>query len=146
VETPAIAEFGLPTDAASDNDYTLCLYDASSPTPALVGRFTAPAGATCGSHPCWKPRGPVTRGYLYNDGTATSDGIRSMEATIFQGTRTLLVKGRGAALSAAPLGLPTPPLGLPLRVQLQVRNGSCWEATYSTASHNVAGAFRGRSD
>jgi hypothetical protein len=40
----------------------------------------------------------------------------------------IAVAGHGAGL-----GLPTLPIAVPLRVQLQAENGGCWEAHYPSA-------------
>jgi hypothetical protein len=48
-------------------------------------------------------------------------------------------------LSDRAAGLPQPPLPLPLRVQLQARDGNCWDARYSTALVNGDFVFNARS-
>jgi hypothetical protein len=59
------------------------------------------------------------------------------------GRGTLTVKGKGPLL-----GLPTQPLGLPVRVQFQSRGGVCWEATFSAAGtkRNDAVTYTGNAD
>jgi len=42
--------------------------------------------------------------------------------------------------------VPALPLGLPMRVQLQVQGGVCVESTFTTAIGNDGGSFRARSD
>jgi hypothetical protein len=46
------------------------------------------------------------------------------------------------------LALPSLPLALPARVQVQTTNGGCWEATYSTkgAKKNTARRFKAKAD
>jgi DNA-binding beta-propeller fold protein YncE len=140
--------FGLPTEPGYGHDYTLCLYDQSSGPPNLLFRATAPAGGTCGSRPCWE----VTRicenhscGFAYRDTDATPDGVGKM--TLREGNRLALkVKGVGENLSNRPGGLPAMPLPLPLRVQLQAREGFCWEADYSAAPTNTQERFRASAD
>ena len=53
---------------------------------------------------------------------------------------------RGENLSNRPGGLPPLPFPLPVRVQLQVRDGLCWQAEFSTATTNTTFRFRARSD
>ena len=87
------------------------------------------------------------RGFVYQDSDETPDGlgtIRLLTRNSFLGTLT--IKGVGANLSNRPLGLPSLPLPLPVRAQLQVANGLCWEATYSSAKVNTAIRFRAISD
>ena len=65
------------------------------------------------------------------------------------GRARISARGTGVNLSNRPaLNLPTPPLSLPLRVQLQATTGRCWEATYSSAGvrKNAAGQFKGKAD
>jgi hypothetical protein len=139
--------FGLPTDPTLQHDYTLCLYDESGPTPSLLFRATAPAGGTCGSGPCWEERencGSRSCGVKYKDGEFSPEGVQKLVAT----NRTLLkFLGRGASLSNRPGGLPALPLPLPIRAQLQVREGGiCWEAEYTAATANSSQVFRARTD
>jgi hypothetical protein len=58
----------------------------------------------------------------------------------------MLLKGKGGALSNRPFGMPSPPMGLPLRTQLQVEGGACFEALFETGGviKNVPGFFKGR--
>ena len=56
------------------------------------------------------------------------------------------LRGIGEHLSDRPLGLPTLPLNLPVRAQLQMRDGRCWEAVYSTASLNSSQMFQAEAD
>ena len=56
------------------------------------------------------------------------------------------VRGDDANLSGRPFGLPSLPLALPLRVQVQGQDGACWEATYSTADINDPTFFKATSD
>jgi hypothetical protein len=57
-----------------------------------------------------------------------------------------VVKGKGAGLVGRPLGIPAPPLPLPLRVQLQASGGACFESTIGAAgtSRNADGTFKGK--
>ena len=140
--------FGLPTDAGYGHDYTLCLYDQSSGPPNLLFRATAPAGGTCGSRPCWEETRICQNhscGYTYRDSDETPDGVGKI--IVRESDRlTLKVKGVGENLSNRPGGLPAMPLSLPLRVQLQAREGYCWQADYSAATTNTQERFRASSE
>ncbi len=66
----------------------------------------------------------ITWGLVLKPGALNRKGI---------GTAQITVTGKGPNLfSRAPgvPGLPTLPLTLPQRIQLQASNGQCWEATY----------------
>jgi hypothetical protein len=137
--------FGNPISA--NHDVTLCVYDESMPTPALVFRATAPAAGTCGTRPCWTALGRPDAGrYRYADRGGTSDGLVGLTMGSFDGNARISLRGRGANLTGRPFGLPLGPLGLPLRAQVQVRDGFCWEAEFSNPTANMAGRFVAKSD
>jgi hypothetical protein len=156
-------DFALPD---TTQDYTLCLYDESGMTPSLVFRATAPAGGTCGTAPCWKRRFPYQglhtpffRGFRYSDQDRTPEGLRTIvlqtdvDPFPCQGCATLkdshiTLKGTGALLSNRPGGLPSLPLPLPLRAQLQAEDGMCWDGVYSSAgvTRNTTAVFDGKAD
>jgi cysteine-rich repeat protein len=134
------AELGDPT---LTDDYVLCVYDESSPTPQLLLRVDAPADGICGTRPCWLGRGtpPGNAGYTYTDRAGTSDGLVSLRVTPGgdgKAKESASAKGSGLALPP-PASLP-----LPLRVQLQAENGSCWESTFSNALVNDGTKFKAR--
>ena len=116
-------------------DYSICLYDASaSPQPVL--ERVAPGGGFCKSGAvgtfadCWR----FVSGREYRDKSAR-DGL--VKVKLRPGSKTSIrVIGRGDRLAPPPL-----PLALPLVVQLQNDDGTCWEATYAVALANGAGAF-----
>ena len=135
----AMDDFGDPvvTDA-----YGLCIFDELSGTPSLLLASTVPAGGTCNSRPCWTAVG--TGRFKYRNGKTDPDGITKILLNAGEdGRARIVVKGKGPLL-----GLPTLPLPLPARVQLQAENGQCWEATYSTAGvkKNDAEQFKGNGD
>jgi hypothetical protein len=137
------ADFG---DPMAGRDYTLCLYDESAPTPTLLFRARARSGSTCGTEPCWTAFAE-SADFRFRDRARLPDGVHKMQlhSNATQPGR-IVAKGVGEHLADRPLGLPNPPLAIPLRVQLQARDGECWEATYTTAVRNVAGRFVARSD
>ena len=143
--------FGSPTDPAIGHDYTLCLFDEAG--PSLLFRATAPAGGDCDGRPCWTPTfaghtffAPLF-GYRYRDRLRTPDGLDKMELrTVSTGATKIFVRGVGEQLSNAPPGMPALPLTLPVRVQLQIDGGRCWDAEYSAAHANTSEFFRANSD
>jgi hypothetical protein len=134
------ADFGAPT---LTDDYALCMYDESAVAPALVFRAAVPAGGVCRGRQCWKAIGSQSaiHAYRYDDPAALQNGITRMQLEPgTDGRATVVVRGKGTSLP-----LPSMPLDLPLRVQLQAENGACWEARYGTdgLSRNDAHQFRG---
>jgi hypothetical protein len=141
-------DYGNPADASTGHDYTLCMYDESG-SPTLVFRMTAPAGGLCGTADCWRTMQPSTSqtgGYGYRDRERTPDGVRAATLRRAHGERTLRMTGAGTALSGRPFGLPTLPLNLPLRVQVQGREGICFDTLFSTAQRNTTTGFGAVSD
>jgi hypothetical protein len=141
------ADFGNPLAPGTGHDQTLCLYDASGGPPALLFRARAPAGGDCNGRPCWtemlgdSPPRPMA--YRYVDRERTPEGVQRIRETTLRDSLRLLVSGGGANLQPPPLPLP-----LPARMQLQVTDGQCYEATYSAAGlvENSDTRFHGRSD
>jgi hypothetical protein len=136
--------FAVPHD---DTDYALCVFDQSS---ALLFRAEAPAEA-CGASTCWKQRSDLFAPritFAYRDPDRTPDGIRGgrLSRRADNGLTTLQIRGNGPNLSSRPFGMPTLPLTLPLRVQLQSRDGQCFETNHSTAVSNSLQRFISKSD
>lgn len=108
--------------------FALCVYDDSN-APTLLLETDTPTGGTCGGRrherPCWRSLG--RQGFLYRSRSRAAGGFE----------RVLLRPGRRGrariefAQKGSQLTMPGMPLPLPLRVQLQDQNGSCWEASYS---------------
>ena len=137
--TMPLTDFGYPQTTM---DYALCVFSESGP-PSLVFRAVAPAGGLCRGQPCW--RAPSVS-YRYVNRDRTPDGLGAV-ALIAPGRQVRMkVRGDDANLSGRPFGLPSLPLALPLRVQLQGQDGACWEATYSTADTNDPTFFKATSD
>ena len=137
----ALADFGDPTGSGS---YALCLYDDTTDTPVLQMEALIPGGGRCeGDVDCWE-EGKNGSGYKFSDGRRLFDGVSSI---LFKsgtgGKSSLAVKAGGGNLR-----LPTLPLGTPLRVQLQVAGGGCWQAAYTPASvqTNKPGSFTAYGD
>jgi cysteine-rich repeat protein len=129
-----LAELG---DPVATTNYVACLYDGAS---ALRMTLRMPAGGTCGSAPCWKPKD--AKGFTYSDKERTPDGVKKLTlASGPAGKAKIALTAKGDAIPLpAPFGF-----ALPLRVQLQ-GNGLCWEAIYSTAQQNSATQFKAVSD
>jgi hypothetical protein len=125
------------------DDYALCMYESPADTTQLTA--LAPAGGTCGSKPCWRAVG--SSGFKYGNKDASPDGLQKVSVkTGIAGKAKATVKAKGNNLSASPYGMPAPPLTTPVRVQLQVSGGACFEATYSNPTSNVTGWFKAKSD
>ncbi len=158
----AAGDFAEPE---SRQDYALCLYDESGPTPNLIFRAVAPAGGDCPTRPCWRKlryQGASSgefRGFRFVDRERAPDGIRSLhlktildrlniEGIGFLRESQISLKASGPALSNRPLGIPALPLPLPLRAQFQAEGGQCWEGRYSSAGviQNTTTVFDGTSD
>jgi cysteine-rich repeat protein len=137
------AEYG---DPVLTTDYRLCLFDLSGESPALFTQSAAPAAGNCTSKPCWKALGkvPGSKGYRYNDKEATPDGLKQMTMTPgIDGAAKVVLKATGVNLA---LPIVPGPVPLPIRVQLHASNGTCFQATYSTAEKNDAGEFKANAD
>jgi hypothetical protein len=135
-EDTDVSAFGDPTANAA---YALCLYDPSGPT--LLASAEAPAGGLCTGVACWTPKG--TSAYSYKDLEQTPNGLLKIVLKSGDtGNAKVIVKGKGVALPDL-----TPPLGLPVVVQLQ-RQGTpeCWGAVYDAGGviKNETGLFKGK--
>ncbi len=119
------ATFGDPT---ATDDYAVCLY-RDVPTPTLLFRATAPAGGQCGTRPCWTK---TAKAFAYADRTGASDGLTHMTLTPGAGKTKVTAKGSGPGLVARAFELPSPPVGAPLRLQLQGANGACVESRFAS--------------
>jgi FG-GAP repeat protein len=143
----------LSNPLAAGPDYTLCAYDESGPSPNLLFRATAPAGGICDGEPCWEAAIPCTYyrcGFSYRDAEKAFEGVSRAGAKVLTNDSPtpfqFKLLARGENLSNRPGGLPPLPFPLPVRVQLQVRDGLCWQAEFSTATTNTTFRFRARSD
>jgi len=139
------ADFGDPT---SNEGYVLCLYDASSPSGALLMENRIPAGGTCGTKPCWKALGnpPGAKGYRYKDKERTPNGILKVVLKPgIEGKSKIVVKGGQSNVFTGAAGAPPLPLPLPVTMQLQNSSGECWQATYDTdgVGVNEVGFYKG---
>ena len=131
-----LGAFGNPL---FNTNYTLCMFDQNGGTNRVVMAEQIPAGATCGSRPCWRP---LASGFKYSSRGAIASGVRTL--SLKQGTdgkARILVKGENMSLT------PALPLQQQNMVTVQLSNGTaCWEARYSTNLVNTAGKFKAKSD
>jgi hypothetical protein len=126
-------------DPTTSSDYTFCLYqyDFFEGESFFVAGSRAPAGATCGSRPCWRA---TDKAVSYRDREATPDGLVKLKVTAGPtGTGRVIVKGKGPNLLRPPG--PLPPFG-GARVQVRSAN-ACWEATYPSLSISEPGRLVG---
>jgi len=118
-------------DPLAGDDYALCMYDESTPTPALMFRATVAGGGTCEGAPCWK----ATEQRLRYRSSSSPEGITVVSLKSgAAGAAKAVVKARGVHLSDHPYGLPSPPVTTPLRVQLHGSNGLCLETHHPPSS------------
>src|SRR5262249_33210625 len=108
--------------------------------------------------PCWKGLGKQagSEGFSYANAAAMPAGLGSIllkPGALNRkgvGTARITVKGKGPNLftgAGGVPGLPTLPLSLPQRVQLQASNGECWEATFASGAglkNNTTTTFQGK--
>ncbi len=134
-----LSDFGDPT---TTTDYALCVYDKAAGSVRDVMEAQALAGGTCKSGPCWVVSG---EGFRYKDSDGRRGPIRSIQLEPGDaGKASVQVNASGPALAPAPMPLVMDPS---VRVQLiNVENGKCWEATFSTSQESTTEEFRARSD
>jgi cysteine-rich repeat protein len=131
-------DFGFP---AQITGYVLCLYDEIGGVPGRTLARSVPAAGTCGTRACWKN---LPTGFKYTDAKLTPDGIRQLSLKSgVAGKAGVKLKAKGINLALPDLPLAQDPR---VTVQLQSSDGECWEAIYSTATRNDAGAFSAKSD
>ena len=127
-------ELGNPL---ADDRYSFCVYDESAAAPRIAFAATTRTDP-CGKKSCWKPTGKT--GFQYS--APTSDLLRKVVLKSgAQGKAKVLVTAKGDQLV-----LPTLPMTLPLRAQVQAENGQCWESEFDArgVSKNDAKHFRAK--
>ncbi len=131
----AIGELG---DPRSDTSYQLCVFETEPFFGlSLLAGLEVPAGGSCGGKPCWIPK---RNGYRYTDRSGASDGVRSVDLEAGDRKRAeLSILAKGPSVGLAPL-----PAELPVLVQLQSSEGSCWEAAFREARLNGPLELRAR--
>jgi cysteine-rich repeat protein/parallel beta-helix repeat protein len=129
-DATTVAELGDPIGATT---YRLCIYDASAAAQPRVAAYL-PAGAG------WRTAGP---GFAYRSRSRLPDGISVAKLRPgAAGQTSLLVKGKGAALSMPDLS----GLAAPVVVQLRRDGGGCWGAHFSTPDRASGTLFKARND
>jgi 6-phosphogluconolactonase (cycloisomerase 2 family) len=136
---------GQATDASSlgdpflTADYALCVYDSPAGTPQLRLGPTLPPETDCAAAPCWTTT-PI--GFRYRSRSGAPEGLVSANLnTGDDGRATLVVAGKGAALSVESLGWTAPVI-----VEVHASTGACWEARFSTLATNDGTRLRATSD
>jgi len=113
-------ELGDPT---ASSDVALCVFD---PVVGVLLQARVPAGGLCGGKPCWRAD---AKGFRYTDAAGSAGGITKLQLVAgTAGKAKALVRGKGAELD-----VPSPPYALPVRVQLQVEGGACFESVHGPA-------------
>jgi hypothetical protein len=138
----------LPPDLgnpATTSSVALCLFEESGADPALIFNATIPPGGSCATPPCWKQKANGSQ--VYKDRSGAAAGITALALQIgAAGRARVIVRGKGIGLAASSLGFPNPALPLPLRAQVQISDGACFEATYDASGvrRNADGILRAR--
>ena len=132
------AELG---DPIAGDDVALCVFDDSTPTPSLRLALAMPGGGTCNGVPCWRPHRSAGLSYRARDAAAGETVTLTVDPGP-DGVSRAKLTARGPSLA-----VPAPPVALPLRAQLQMEHGTCFEARYDAAgvSRNAGGTFRAAS-
>ncbi len=115
----------------NDGSYALCLYDG---TNALVATAQVEGEGACGAKPCWRTSG--SSGWQYQDKAAKAFGIAKVKLKSGVGSAAFGYQAKHANAPVVSL-----PLALPLRAQLQIATGACFDATYPTATRNDTSDF-----
>jgi hypothetical protein len=128
------SELGDPT---TTDDYTLCVFGAADTSPTEV-LFAQAHRNGVGCSGCWKRLGnpPGSKGAKYKSGGP----IRALIAK----PGPIAKSSISLAAGGPSLALPSGPIALPVRVQLQSSNGGCWEGTFSAPSVNDGTRFKAK--
>lgn len=125
-------EFGDPTSGAT---YDFCVYDETGGVSSIAYELAIPSGSA------WDES---SSGYEYDDPDGSVGGLRRLtfRGSVIDGRARIKVNLKGAGLV-----LPSLPLDQDDQVTVQlVGENACWEATYSSSTHNQSDRFRARSD
>lgn len=138
-EATALTELG---DPRTSDRYALCIFDESGAEPVATAGIPLPPGPSCGTSPCW--HAVSRKGFKYGGPPTAAEGV-SMVTLVSgdDGKSSISIAGRGPALPPADL-----PRSLPVRLQLQASNGSCWQSVFSSAGvrRNDGARFKAKSD
>lgn len=119
----ALEDFGNPQGS---DDVSLCLFAVPPGAEWLLASTTMTAGS-CSEPPCWSDRNGK-RVYKANGG-ATSPITGMTLASGNDGKTSVDVRAAGSGLFD---GMGTPPYPMPIRSQLQIGNGACFELDFAT--------------
>src|SRR5439155_7742910 len=135
-------DFGAPE---ATDDYALCVFDTSTPTPSLLFRARAPAGGSCPIDACWTPK--PNAGFRYHDPERTPDGLTALVLKRKPtGEVTVGARAKGTLLLGRPYGLPFTPVSVPFTAQVVGAGGACVQAEFDAGdvTKNQAGKLRAR--
>jgi cysteine-rich repeat protein len=127
-EVTSMAELGDP----DRNEMALCIFNGDE----LIYRYDPATDTACETPPCWKE----STGKLQ----FKSRPLKILMKSGDEGRAAITIKGKDTYLENV---LDTPfPLPLPLRTQLHVDNGSCFEAVFGTGGvkTNEGTEFKGK--
>jgi hypothetical protein len=120
---------------------TLCVYDSDPDydynLSPLILDPGAEAGGTCAGVPCWKDKG--AKGFLYKDPESTPSGMKKLLVKPgADGYAKIVAQGYGVGLAQRRL-----PVVPPVRAQVQLSNGLCFEAVFDALDvvKNTSAAF-----
>lgn len=133
----SVDDFGRPDVA---DDISLCVFQDAS--PSLIYKTTL-AGGACDEPPCWKNSSDRLR---YKPSGEPPSGIASISLRSGPaGKPSVQVRGKGANLTSDVFGYLSTPAPLPLRTQVQIENGACFEVRLDATSvkKNGDGVFKG---
>jgi cysteine-rich repeat protein len=129
-----------------EGSVAFCLYSGAGERPRKLVEVVVPGGAGCeGAGDCWEDRSKAGKGKVrFKDRRGLFDGAASLilrDGKDGSGGVALRAGGSGLRLGALPTDLP-------LRAQLQIRDGACWQASYTEASLKVnrPGRFQAMGD
>lgn len=130
----------LSSNPTAGDAYALCVCGSGG---TLAAAAEAPAAGTYAGFPCWTAKG--TTGFGYKDLALTPHGLlNALVKSGAAGKAKMVVNCKGVVLPVL-----TPPLALPLTVQLQ-RQGTtdCCAATHAMSGviQNQAALFTGKAD
>ncbi|MBI5503528.1 MAG: hypothetical protein HY899_01900 [Deltaproteobacteria bacterium] len=135
----AAGDLGDPTSTA---DYAVCLYDKVPAGMRPVLEKHARASDVCNGLPCWSA---AAAGYKYRDSKSERGAIRNLTIKAGEaGRSSLSVRAVGPTLSLPVLPLAKNPSVTAQLINLE--NGKCWEATFSTVLSSDTARFKARSD
>jgi hypothetical protein len=135
-EAVGLADLGDPSKL---NGVRLCVYDERGTTPNELYIQEFSPVSTCDAPPCWRQKGDS---WLFEGRPRWTRPIladlRLKSGEAGRSSASLRLDGAGVFIN----GQFEPPLGVPLRVQLQVDTGACFEARFEESGVKTNGGDR----